>query len=121
QDWRLTKDGRIAGGFGSMMDASMSGRVGNLVTVNGQAQGGQTVRAGERLRLRLANASLARMMALRFEGHRPIVLAIDGQPCDAHEPEDGRLEALDLAVRRDGVEGRIGALGADLDLFRCDR
>ncbi|TJV96229.1 MAG: multicopper oxidase family protein, partial [Mesorhizobium sp.] len=25
QDWRLTKDGQIAGGFGGAMDASMSG------------------------------------------------------------------------------------------------
>ncbi|RUT97006.1 multicopper oxidase family protein, partial [Mesorhizobium sp. USDA-HM6] len=35
QDWRLTADGQIAGGFGGAMDASMSGRVGNLVTING--------------------------------------------------------------------------------------
>ncbi|RRI03585.1 multicopper oxidase family protein [Mesorhizobium tamadayense] len=110
QDWRLTKDGQIAGGFGSMMDASMSGRVGNLVTVNGQAQPDQSVRAGERVRLRLANASLARMMALRFEGHRPVVLAIDGQPCDPHEPEDGRLVLapamrIDIALDMQGDPG----------------
>ncbi|RWK02945.1 MAG: multicopper oxidase family protein [Mesorhizobium sp.] len=116
QDWRLTKDGRIAGGFGSMMDASMSGRVGNLVTVNGQAQGGQSVRAGERLRLRLANASLARMMALRFEGHRPIVLAIDGQPCDPHEPEDGRL-ALAPAMRIDIALDMQGDPGSRHDVI----
>lgn len=30
---------------------------------------------------------------------------------------DVDVEAFHLAVRRDGVEGRIGALGADLDLF----
>ncbi|TGV42602.1 multicopper oxidase family protein, partial [Mesorhizobium sp. M2D.F.Ca.ET.160.01.1.1] len=56
------------------------------------------------------NASLARMMALRFEGHRPIVLAIDGQPCDAHEPEDGRLVLapamrIDIALDMHGDPG----------------
>ncbi len=118
QDWRLTKDGQIAG-FGSTMDASMSGRVGNLVTINGAVPGEQSVRAGERVRLRLANASLARMMALRFEGHRPVVLAIDGQPCDPHEPEDGRL-VLAPAMRFDialDMQGDPGSRHAVIDNF----
>lgn len=102
QDWRLAKDGQIAGGFGSTMDAAMSGRVGNVVTVNGVAPPDLAVRAGERIRLRLANAALARVMALRFEGHRPVIVAIDGQPCDPHEPEGGRL-VLAPAMRIDIV------------------
>ncbi len=119
QDWRLTKDGQIAGGFGNMMDASMSGRVGNLVTINGTVPADLGVRAGERLRLRLANASLARMMALRFEGHRPMVLAIDGQPCNPHEPDDGRL-VLAPAMRIDVVldmQGDPGSRHAVIDDF----
>lgn len=116
QDWRLTKDGQIAGGFGSMMDASMSGRVGNLVTVNGQAQPDQTVRAGERVRLRLANASLARLMALRFEGHRPVVVAVDGQPCVPHEPENGRV-VLAPAMRVDIVLDMQGDPGGRHDVI----
>lgn len=119
QDWRLTKDGQIAGGFGSMMDASMSGRVGNVVTINGTAPADLAVRAGERVRLRLANASLARMMALRFEGHRPVVVAIDGQPCDPHEPDDGRL-MLAPAMRIDVVldmQGDPGSRHAVIDDF----
>ncbi|MER9653169.1 multicopper oxidase family protein [Mesorhizobium sp. M0152] len=119
QDWRLTKDGQVAGGFGSMMDASMSGRVGNLVTVNGQAQPDQAVRAGERVRLRLANASVARLMALRFEGHRPVVVAVDGQPCVPHEPENGRV-VLAPAMRVDIVldmQGDPGSRHATIDDF----
>lgn len=100
QDWRLTKDGQIAGGFGSMMDATMSGRVGNAVTVNGAPPGSQSVRAGERLRLRLINGALARIVALRFESHRPVIIAIDGQPCEPHEPNGGRL-VLAPAMRID--------------------
>jgi len=91
QDWRLTPDGQIASGFGSTMDAAMSGRVGNVVTINGAEPRDLPVRAGERIRLRLANAALARIIALRFEGHEPLVIAVDGQPCEPYAPENGRV------------------------------
>ncbi|QND64688.1 multicopper oxidase family protein [Mesorhizobium loti] len=119
QDWRLAADGQIATGFGSAMDAAMSGRVGNVITINGAPLADQPVHAGERIRLRLANASLARMMALRFEGHRPVVVAIDGQPCDPHEPADGRL-VLAPAMRIDVVldmQGDPGSRHAVIDDF----
>jgi FtsP/CotA-like multicopper oxidase with cupredoxin domain len=119
QDWRLTKDGQIAGGFGSMMDAAMSGRVGNLVTVNGAPSGDHPVRAGERVRLRLVNGALARIASLRFEGHRPVIVAIDGQPCEPHEPEKGRL-VLAPAMRIDvmiDMEGNPGSRHAVIDDF----
>ncbi len=101
-DWRLSRDGRIAQGFGNGMEAAMAGRVGNWVTLNGTAPADQPVQAGERIRLRLVNGALARMMALRFEGHRPVVVAVDGQPCDPHEPESGRL-LLGPAMRLDVI------------------
>jgi FtsP/CotA-like multicopper oxidase with cupredoxin domain len=102
QDWRLTDDKQLGTRFGSAMDAAMAGRVGNVVTINGTVPVDQLVKAGERVRLRLVNACLARMVALRFEGHRPVTVAIDGQPCDPHEPEDGRL-MLAPAMRIDIV------------------
>jgi len=119
QDWRLSADWQIAPGFGSVMDAAMSGRVGNVVTVNGALPADQPVKAGERVRLRLANASLARIMALRFEGHRPIIVALDGQPCDPHEPEGGRL-VLAPAMRIDvllDMQGKPGKRYAVVDDF----
>ncbi len=100
RDWRVTSEGQIAAGFGNMMEAGMSGRVGNTVTLNGAVPGVQRVRAGERVRLRLVNVSLARIMGLRFEGHDPVVVAIDGQPCEPHEPEGGRV-LLGPAMRVD--------------------
>jgi FtsP/CotA-like multicopper oxidase with cupredoxin domain len=109
-DWRLSRDGRIAAGFGNGMEAAMAGRVGNLVTLNGTIPADQPVRAGERLRLRLVNGALARIMALRFEGHRPVVVAVDGQPCDPHEPEGGRL-LLGPAMRVDVVVDMQGEPG----------
>src|SRR6516165_4084338 len=118
-DWRLNEDGRILGGFGNTMEAMMAGRVGNVVTVNGRLSAGEPVRAGERIRLRLVNGALARIMALRFEGHRPLVVAMDGQPCDPHEPEDGRI-LLGPAMRTDlliDMEGKLGARYRVVDDF----
>ena len=118
QDWRLTDDGQIADGFGRMMDAAMSGRVGNLVTINGTKPNDLNVRTGERIRLRLANAALARVVALRFEGHRPIVIAVDGQPCEPHEPENARLVLgpamrIDVILDMQGEPGRSYAVTDD--------
>src|SRR5712691_4331908 len=109
-DWRLTSDAQIGSGFGNAMEAAMSGRVGNTVTVNGAISEQVPVRAGERIRLRLINGALARMMALRFDGHRPVVVAIDGQPCEPHEPEGGRL-LLGPAMRIDVVLDMQGEPG----------
>jgi len=100
QDWRLTNDAQIAAGFNNRMETAMDGRVGNTVTINGRVSGTVPVRAGERIRLRLINAAIARLMALRFEGHRPVIVALDGQPCEPHEPADGRV-LLGPAMRAD--------------------
>ena len=109
-DWRLRSDAQIASGFGSPMDAAMSGRVGNTVTLNGAVSESVPVWAGERVRLRLINGSLARIMALRFEGHRPVVVATDGEPCDPHEPADSRL-LLGPAMRIDVILDMQGEPG----------
>ncbi len=110
QDWRLDQSGELSNRFGSAMDAMMSGRVGNVVTINRAEPKDFAVRAGERIRLRLANACVARMMALRFENHRPVVIALDGQPCEPHEPEDGRI-VLAPAMRADIVLDLTGESG----------
>jgi FtsP/CotA-like multicopper oxidase with cupredoxin domain len=100
QDWRLEADAQIAPGFNNRMEEAMDGRVGNTVTINGRLPRTLHVRAGERIRLRLLNAAIARIMALRFEGHSPIIVALDGQPCDPHAPPDGRI-LLGPAMRAD--------------------
>lgn len=114
-DWRLTEEGGIAPRFGNRMEAAMSGRVGNTVTLNGRGSEAESFRAGERVRLRLVNASLARIMGLRFEGHRPVIVAVDGQPCDPHEPEAGRV-LLGPAMRVDIVLDLEGEPGRRYDL-----
>jgi len=121
-DWRLKPNRELATSFGNMMDAGMAGRVGNTVTLNGSVPADQPVRAGERMRLRLLNAALARIMALRFDGHRPVIVAIDGQPCEPHEPDGGRL-LLGPAMRIDvmiDMQGDPGQRYAVTDDFYQD-
>ena len=118
-DWRLGSDGVIASGFGNHMEAAMAGRTGSTVTLNGTVPVDQPVRAGERIRLRLVNGALARLMALRFDGHRPIVVAVDGQPCEPFEPDNGRL-LLGPAMRIDVIidmQGEPGQRYAVIDDF----
>ena len=78
-DWRLTRDASIAP-FGAMMDASHGGRFGNTPTLNGQLSEQFSVRAGERVRLRLINVANARIFALVFDQHALWEIAIDGHP-----------------------------------------
>jgi FtsP/CotA-like multicopper oxidase with cupredoxin domain len=99
-DFRLNADATIRGGFGNFMDVSHAGRIGNTVTVNGFVPEAFGVRAGERIRLRLINAAAARAFALEFRGHRPWVIALDGQPVEPHEPEGGAV-VLGPAMRAD--------------------
>jgi FtsP/CotA-like multicopper oxidase with cupredoxin domain len=110
QDWRLDKSGELSKLFGSAMDAMMSGRVGNIVTINRAKPKDFVVKAGERIRLRLANGCVARMMALSFAGHSPVIIALDGQPCEPHEPENSRI-VLGPAMRADIILDMAGAPG----------
>jgi FtsP/CotA-like multicopper oxidase with cupredoxin domain len=110
-DWRLERDASIRGGFGSFMDLSHNGRVGNTVTINGRVPERFAVRAGERIRLRLVNAANARIFALRFQGHEPRVVALDGQPVEPHLPDAG-VVVLAPAQRADLVIDMLGDPGS---------
>jgi FtsP/CotA-like multicopper oxidase with cupredoxin domain len=109
-DWRLLPDAQISDDFGNFMDASHNGRVGNTVTVNGRIQDTFPARAGERVRLRLINAANARIFGLEFQGHRPTVIALDGQPVAPHEADGGRI-VLGPAMRVDLIIDMAGSLG----------
>jgi len=90
-DWRVGEDGAIAGEFDHPHDLSHGGRIGNLVTLNGTEVESLSVKAGERLRLRLINAANARVFGLRFDGVETTVVALDGHPVTPHAPADGRV------------------------------
>jgi len=85
-DWGLDADGSLAD-FGEAASRNPAGRLGNVLSVNGKATPFrvEAPQAG-RVRLRLANVCNARAMRLRFDGLKPFVIAVDGQPTDTFEP-----------------------------------
>jgi len=62
-----------------------------LALVNGAVRPDIPVQPGERLRLRLINATGARGLSLRLEGHAPWVMAIDGQPAEPFLARENRV------------------------------
>lgn len=91
-DWRLTPDASHRDDFDSLFDLTHAGRIGNTVTINGRftaKDGVLKVRSGERIRLRLVNAAVARVFRLQFERHAPRVIALDGQAVPPHAAENG--------------------------------
>ncbi len=109
-DWRLLRDAQISDDFRNMHDMSHNGRVGNTVTVNGRVPETFAVRRGDRIRLRLINAANARIFGLTLAGHRPVVIAYDGQPVEPHEPAGGRI-ILGPAMRVDVILDMTGKPG----------
>ena len=113
-DWRLTREGEIAGGFGPSMDWSHGGRVGNWITINGRGPDTHPVKQNTRMRLRLINVSNARIFDLALDGLEGWVVALDGQPLD--EPMQVDRLTLAPAQRADFIldvtatEGREGTL-----------
>ena len=84
QDFSLDAKGNIGGPYET---ASQEGRVGTLLTAGGRPiPFTANAPAGGRVRLRIGNASGARIMIIAFAGARPKIIGIDGQPCDPFEP-----------------------------------
>lgn len=108
-DWRLRDDASISNDFGNGHDLSHAGRIGNVPTVNGRFRDVVKVRTGERLRLRLINASNARNFALSFGDLSPSVIAIDGQPVKPYATNEpivvGAAGRVDLIIDMTGEPG----------------
>lgn len=85
-DWRLNRRAVLQDDFRDLHDLSHAGRLGSAMTINGRfaREVPLEVRAGERVRLRLVNASVARILGLRFADHDPTAVAFDGQPVAPH-------------------------------------
>lgn len=84
QDWTLDAKGAVAGPFET---GAPEGRIGTLLTAMGKAVPfSERAAPGARVRLRIGNAASARIMIVAFDGARPKIIAIDGQPCDPFEP-----------------------------------
>jgi len=101
-DWRLDDDYQLhEASFGSLMDWSHQGRLGNWLTVNGATDPDVPVAAGL-VRMRLINAANARTLAFRMDNLEPMrVVALDGAPCTPFEAETIRVapaQRVDIMV-----------------------
>lgn len=93
---------------GNMMEA-MDGFEGNRIVVNGRADAVLPIRAGEIQRWRLVNASSARYLDLRLDGHSFRVIGTDGgllpEPYDTDKVVMTPGERYDLIVQGTGGRG----------------
>jgi FtsP/CotA-like multicopper oxidase with cupredoxin domain len=89
-DWRLNEDAQIAGGFDDLHDRAHAGRIGNWITVNGEAAWSRPIERFSRQRLRLVNTANARTFSLEAQGLEGWVVALDGMPLETPQPL-GRL------------------------------
>ena len=117
-DWRLNDDAAIVENFGAGHDRSHAGRIGNVPTVNGRFRDSVKVRTGERIRLRLINASNARNFALSFGDLQPHVIAIDGQAVKPYSTTQpivvGAAGRVDLIL---DMRGEPGSTATVVDSF----
>ncbi|MCP5155234.1 MAG: multicopper oxidase family protein [Ectothiorhodospiraceae bacterium] len=116
-DWRLDRDAQIVDDFDSALDYSRAGRIGNTVTLNGRTSPELPVRAGERIRLRVVNSANARIFQLRFQGHQPTVIALDGQPVEPFQEPSLTLAPAQRADLVIDMSGRPGERFAVIDTF----
>jgi len=77
-DWLLDETRQIFDRFNTMHDLMHDGRWGNFVTVNGRTSSVLEARGGERIRLRLLNASNGRIYAPDFGALDARIIAVDG-------------------------------------------
>ncbi len=111
-DIKIDRSGAMAPDFKNLHDAAHAGRLGNVILVNGQRSPSTlSVRAGQRVRLRLINSSSARIYRIKVYGHAPIVAAIDGHPCKPFAMTESILfspgNRMDLIVDCTGNPGQV--------------
>lgn len=92
-DWLLTDTGQIDPDFNTASDVEHNGRWGDIVSVNGSTERVLSAQPGERIRLRLINASNGRIYAPRFGALDASVVAVDGLPSRQVLPADGFIIA----------------------------
>jgi FtsP/CotA-like multicopper oxidase with cupredoxin domain len=86
-DWTVNADGSLRSDRADAAPIQGGGRPGSLIVANNRAAPlTLTTIPGARIRLRLANAAIARIMVIGVDGVKPLIVALDGQPCEAFEP-----------------------------------
>ncbi len=117
-DWLLDPDtALIDESFDHPMRMSHGGRIGNLVTTNGRFDLSIPVARHSRMRLRLINASNARIFPLQLAGLRGWTVALDGMPLATPEPLEDVL-VLAPAQRADLIVDVTTEAGETAHLVR---
>ncbi len=117
-DWLLDPEtALIDARFDQPMRMSHGGRIGNLITTNSQFDLAIPVERHMRLRLRLINASNARIFPLQVAGLRGWTVALDGMPLVTPEPLEGVL-VLAPAQRADLIVDVTAEAGETAHLVR---
>ncbi|MCU4182495.1 multicopper oxidase family protein [Bosea sp. BH3] len=127
-DWLIGDDQAIQPFALQGNAAASAGRLGSWLTVNGRSPPQPvTARPGARIRLRLANACNARIMRLRFDGGKAVVIAVDSQPTETFEPVRAQLPfapgtrydvILDLPEEAGASASVTALIGGGLPLVR---
>lgn len=118
-DWRLTDDAQVAGGFGNLHDWSHAGRIGNWITVNGHSSWSEPTLNHGRYRLRLVNASNARVFRIGSRGMATHVMALDGMPLQV--PEQHAQFTLAPGQRIDLLADIMAGSGGEAMLTSAER
>ena len=112
-DWKLDDKRPDRGDFDA---AEAAGASGSLVTVNSRAVPvEETLPPSSRVRLRIVNVADTRLMVISFNGVTPLILAVDGQPCEAFEPVRQTIP-LGPGARFDVMFDLPGEAGADANV-----
>ena len=103
----------------ALMLTASPAAAGPPVLVNGSVRPDIAVKNGERLRLRIINATTSRGLFLKLAGHAVRVMAIDGQPAEPFLARDSRVglgpgNRIDLFIDTMGDAGAMAPLLAGL-------
>jgi len=117
-DWRIDNDGALhLASLGAFMDWTHSGRLGNWLTVNGGSQPEFTLNANENYRVRLINASNARVLQIDPRSLGAQVIGYDGFVFEAPQSSSSSIaiapaQRVDLLIRSKGnASGQIPETG----------
>ncbi len=119
-DWLVGRDGALVADFEAPHARAHGGRIGNLITTNGDFDLTMKARRNERMRLRLINASNARVFDFALQGLEGWVMALDGMPL-ADTPAVGEALTLGPGQRADLFVDVTAEVGEQAYLVRLDR
>ncbi|WP_259778479.1 multicopper oxidase family protein [Aliiroseovarius crassostreae] len=112
-DWRLSETGAITDDFDRMHDWTHAGRIGNFPTAALSPQLSQ-LRQHDRLRLRLVNTAVDRIMVVGLHGMTGAIVALDGMPLKTPEQTDHVI--LGPAQRADFITDVTAEVGEQVIL-----